>query len=50
MTDKLSQSEINNFDKYIEQLLQCQHLSEIEVKGLCDKVIFLLNDQFFNTK
>ena len=40
MTDKLSHSEINNFDRYIEQLLQCKHLSEVEVKNLCDKVIF----------
>ena len=42
MTDKLSHSEINNFDRYIEQLLQCKHLSEVEVKNLCDKVIFPL--------
>lgn len=38
MTDKLSQGEINNLDRYIEQLLQCKPLSEVEVKTLCDKV------------
>lgn len=38
MTDKLTQQDINNFDRYIEQLLQCKPLAEVEVKNLCDKV------------
>ena len=44
MTDKLSQVEINNLDRYIEQLLQCKPLSEVEVKNLCDKVGFKMDD------
>jgi len=45
MTDKLSQGDINNFDRYIEQLLQCKPLSEVEVKNLCDKAKEILLEE-----
>ena len=36
---KLSNIEINDLDKWIEQLKQCQPLEECQVKTLCEKVI-----------
>ena len=36
---KLSKTEIADFDKWIEQLKQCQPLEECQVKILCEKVI-----------
>jgi serine/threonine-protein phosphatase 2A catalytic subunit len=34
----VSSGEINNLDKFIEQLVQCKPLKETEVKFLCEKV------------
>ena len=39
---KLSKTEINDLDKWIEQLKQCQPLEECQVKILCEKVINLI--------
>ena len=36
---KLSKGEIADFDKWIEQLKNCQPLEECQVKILCEKVI-----------
>ena len=41
---KLSKSEIGDFDKWIEQLKQCQPLEECQVKILCEKVILIKNN------
>ena len=38
---KLSKTEIADFDKWIEQLKQCQPLEECQVKILCEKVILI---------
>ena len=35
---KLSKTEIGDFDKWIEQLKECQPLEECQVKILCEKV------------
>ena len=35
---KLTNSEIANLDKWIEQLKQCKPLEEGQVKQLCEKV------------
>lgn len=40
MPPKLSNSDLGNFDKYIETLWQCKPLAENDVKILCDKVIW----------
>eukprot|EP01017_Pseudomicrothorax_dubius_P006439 TRINITY_DN1182_c0_g4_i1.p1 TRINITY_DN1182_c0_g4~~TRINITY_DN1182_c0_g4_i1.p1 ORF type:complete len:314 (-),score=62.43 TRINITY_DN1182_c0_g4_i1:118-1059(-) len=34
---RLSQGDIDNLDRYIEQLMKCNILSESEVKNVCDK-------------
>ena len=39
----LSKTEINDLDKWIEQLKQCQPLEECQVKILCEKVINYYN-------
>ena len=36
---QLSKSEIEDLDKWIEQLKECQPLEECQVKILCEKVI-----------
>ena len=36
---KLSKTDIADFDKWIEQLKNCQQLEECKVKILCEKVI-----------
>ena len=36
---ELSNREIIDIDLYIEQLKNCQILSEIQIKNLCEKVI-----------
>ena len=36
---KLSRGEIADFDKWIEELENCQPLEECQVKTLCEKVI-----------
>jgi serine/threonine-protein phosphatase 4 catalytic subunit len=36
---KLSKTEISDFDRWIEQLKECQPLEESQVKVLCEKVI-----------
>ena len=36
---KLSKTEINDLDNWIEQLKECQPLQECQVKILCEKVI-----------
>ena len=44
---KLSKTEINDLDNWIEQLKECQPLQECQVKILCEKVIknkLLLNN------
>lgn len=38
---RLSQSEVANFDEFIERLSKCKLLSEPEVKVLCDKAKYL---------
>ncbi|KAJ3476610.1 hypothetical protein NLI96_g11041 [Meripilus lineatus] len=36
---------ISNPDRWIEQLMQCQHLSEADMKALCDKVRCILMEE-----
>ena len=38
---KLSKTEISDFDRWIEQLKECQPLEESQVKVLCEKVIHI---------
>jgi hypothetical protein len=38
MASKLSQSDIENIDKQLEQLFDCKPISEAEIKSLCEKV------------
>ena len=38
----LSKTDVNDLDKWIEQLKQCQPLEECQVKILCEKVINLI--------
>ena len=45
MPPKLSNNEIGNFDKYIEQLYECKPLAENDVKILCEKVKEVLADE-----
>ena len=42
---KLSNGEIADLDKWIEQLKNCKPLEECQVKNLCEKVI---NNKKFN--
>lgn len=46
---KLSNSEISNLDKWIEQLKSCKPLEEMQVKQLCEKVtkIIFLKQKIF---
>jgi hypothetical protein len=39
---KLSKTDISDFDKWIEQLKNCQPLEESQVKVLCEKVIQII--------
>ena len=39
LMSKLSKTEINDLDNWIEQLKECQPLQECQVKILCEKVI-----------
>ena len=39
---KLTKTEINDLDKWIEQLKECQPLEECQVKILCEKVINII--------
>ena len=34
-----------DLDRWIEQLMQCQHLSEADMKALCDKVRCILMEE-----
>jgi hypothetical protein len=43
---KLSKSEIEDLDKWIEQLKECQPLEECQVKTLCEKVILKKYNNF----
>jgi hypothetical protein len=43
---KLSKSEIEDLDKWIEQLKECQPLEECQVKILCEKVILKKYNNF----
>ena len=43
---KLSKSEIEDLDKWIEQLKECQPLEECQVKILCEKVIIKKYNNF----
>ena len=45
---KLTKSEINDLDKWIEQLKECQPLEECQVKILCEKVINIILKLIFN--
>lgn len=36
----LSANDANNYDQFIEQLMQCKPLKESEVKSMCEKVIY----------
>lgn len=45
MATILSGSDIGNFDRYIDQLMQCKPLSEAEVKILCDKLQEILTEE-----
>ena len=43
---KLSKTEINDLDSWIEQLKGCQPLQECQVKILCEKVILKKYNNF----
>ena len=43
---KLSKSEIEDLDKWIEQLKECQPLEECQAKILCEKVILKKYNNF----
>ena len=45
---KLTKTEINDLDKWIEQLKECQPLEECQVKILCEKVINIILKLIFN--
>ena len=45
---KLTKNEINDLDKWIEQLKECQPLEECQVKILCEKVINIILKLIFN--
>lgn len=45
MPPKISHSDLSNFDKQIETLMECKPLSELEVKFLCEKVKEILSEE-----